>query len=218
MEFEKLYMFNPFTIQNAESEKIADTYSKLQSEITENADTGFLISKNIELYANMNYLIGEMIARLQKEYDLKKTEISINENKQIYMQRKQWQETNKEKPPAMSYFEAMAKEFVKDSFFEAVNFVSKESAKLANEINSTKLAGFVEKTVSPVIDKHLKLSALGLLAGSVATIAAEAVSSVALLKGMSKDIKQQANDNFEKAKTIQQIARNHFESVNAIEV
>ena len=114
MEFEKLYMFNQFTIQNADSKQIADTYSNLQKELIENADTGFLISKNIEIYANMNYLIGEMIARLQQEYDLLKTDISIQENKQIYMQRKQWQETQKEKPPAMSYFEAMAKEYVKE--------------------------------------------------------------------------------------------------------
>ena len=114
MEFEKLYMFNPFTIQNADSKQIADTYSNLQKELINNADTGFLISKNIEIYSNMNYLIGEMIARLQQEYDLLKTDISIQENKQIYMQRKQWQETQKEKPPAMSYFEAMAKEYVKE--------------------------------------------------------------------------------------------------------
>lgn len=58
-------MFNSFTIQNADSQKIADTYSNLQKELSENADTGFLISKNIEIYANMNYLIGEMIARIQ---------------------------------------------------------------------------------------------------------------------------------------------------------
>lgn len=114
MEFEKLYMFNPFTIQRADSQKIADTYIKLQDELKNDADTGFEISKNIEIYANMNYLIGEMIARLQQEYDTLKTEISITENKQIYMQRKQWQETQSEKPPAMSYFEAMAKEFVKE--------------------------------------------------------------------------------------------------------
>ena len=114
MEFEKLYLFNPFTIQNADSQKIADTYTNLQKEIIENTDTGFEIAKNIEIYANMNYLIGEMIARLQQEYDTLKTDISIAENKQIYMQRKQWQETQKEKPPAMSYFEAMAKEFVKE--------------------------------------------------------------------------------------------------------
>ena len=114
MEFEKLYMFNPFAIQNAGSKEIADTYSKLQSELIENADTGFLISKNIELYANMNYLIGEMIARIQQEYDTLKTEISIQENKQVYMQRKQWHETQKEKKPAMSYFEDMEKEYVKE--------------------------------------------------------------------------------------------------------
>ena len=114
MEFEKLYMFNPFTIQNADSQKIADTYSNLQKEIIENADTGFQISKNIEIYANMNYLIGEMIARIQQEYDSLKTEINIVENKQIYISRKQWQETHTEKAPAMSYFEAMAKEFVKE--------------------------------------------------------------------------------------------------------
>lgn len=114
MDFEKLYMFNPFTIQKADSQKIADTYIKLQDELKNDADTGFEISKNIEIYANMNYLIGEMIARLQQEYDTLKTEISITENKQIYMQRKQWQETQSEKPPAMSYFEAMAKEFVKE--------------------------------------------------------------------------------------------------------
>lgn len=114
MDFEKLYMFNPFTIQNADSQKIAETYSNLQNELNENTETGFDISKNIEIYSNMNYLIGEMIARLQLEYDLLKTEISITENKQIYMQRKQWQETQTEKAPAMSYFEAMAKEYVKE--------------------------------------------------------------------------------------------------------
>ena len=114
MEFDRLYMFNPFTIQNADSQKIADTYSNLQKELKSDPESGFDMAKNIEIYANMNYLIGEMIARIQQEYDEEKTEISIIENKQIYIQRKQWQETQKEKAPAMSYFEAMAKEFVKE--------------------------------------------------------------------------------------------------------
>ena len=114
MDFEKLYMFNPFTIQNADSKEIADTYTNLQKELKDKPETGFEISKNIEIYANMNYLLGEMIARIQEQYDLLKNDINISENKQIYMQRKQWQETNSEKAPAMSYFEAMAKEFVKE--------------------------------------------------------------------------------------------------------
>ena len=63
----------------------------------------------------MNYLIGEMIARLQREYDILKTEISIAENKKAYTERKQWQESKKEKPPAMSYFEAIAKEYVQEA-------------------------------------------------------------------------------------------------------
>ena len=43
MDFEKLYMFNPFTIQNADSKQIADTYSNLQKEIKDNPETGFEI-------------------------------------------------------------------------------------------------------------------------------------------------------------------------------
>lgn len=111
-QFEKLYMFNPFTISNATDKEIGDTYGKLQDRLNEEADTPYLLADNIEIYANMNFLLGEMIARLQREYDLLKNEISITENKQIYMQRKQWQETQTDKAPAMSYFEAMAKEFV----------------------------------------------------------------------------------------------------------
>lgn len=116
MEFEKLYMFNPFAIQNADSEAIADTYTNLQGQLVLETNTGFDIAKNIEIYANMNFLLGEMIARLQEEYDISKANLSVLENKQIYVQRKQWQETNKEKAPAMSYFEAMAKDFVKDDY------------------------------------------------------------------------------------------------------
>ena len=86
----------------------------MQEKLNKETDTPYQIAQNIEVYANMNFLLGEMIARIQREYDLLKTEINITENKQIYMQRKQWQETNTEKAPAMSYFEAMAKEFVKE--------------------------------------------------------------------------------------------------------
>ncbi len=125
MEFEKLYMFNPFTIQNADSQAIADTYSKLQSEIKEDADTGFFLAKNIEIYANMNFLLGEMIARLQLEYDQKKNEIDITENKQIYISRKQWEETQRGKAPAMSYFEAMAKEHVKEDSYKLAELSSR---------------------------------------------------------------------------------------------
>ena len=46
------------------------------------------------------------------------------ESKQIYIQRKQWQETNADKPPAMSYFEAMASDYVKE---DRVKYAKKKS-------------------------------------------------------------------------------------------
>ena len=82
-QFEKLYMFNPFTISNATDKEIGETYGKLQDKLNTEADTPYLLADNIEIYANMNFLLGEMIARLQREYDLLKNEISISENKQI---------------------------------------------------------------------------------------------------------------------------------------
>lgn len=118
MNFEKEYMFNPFVIEKATSQQIADTYTNLQKELNVNPTEPFSVAKNIEIYANMNYLLGEMIARLTEQCGLLKTNISITENKQIYMQRKQWEETNTSKAPAMSYFEAMAKEFVKKDLEE----------------------------------------------------------------------------------------------------
>lgn len=118
MEFEKLYMFNPFNMNKAKNEDIAETYKNLQSELVIDPDNGATISKNIELYANMNYLIGEMIARLTEEYDTLKVETSIKENKTLYEERKQWKETNDEKAPAISYFEAIAKEQVQNELKE----------------------------------------------------------------------------------------------------
>lgn len=112
MEFERLYMFNPFKMSQAKNEEIAETYEALQKELIINPDNGAEISKDIELYANMNYLIGEMIARITEEYDTLKVETSIKENKALYNERKQWKENSDEKAPAISYFEAIAKEYV----------------------------------------------------------------------------------------------------------
>jgi len=115
---EKSYMFNPFRISEATDELIINTYTNIQNTLAVDPDTGFEIASNIERYANMNYLLGEMIARYKEKYNELKNSISIQESKQVYVQRKQWLETNDEKAPAMSYFEAMAKEFVKDDLIE----------------------------------------------------------------------------------------------------
>ena len=115
---EKSYMFNPFKISRANEEEIINTYSYFQNALVVDAETGFEIASNIERYANMNYLLGEMIARYKEQYNNLKNDIAVTEAKQVYMNRKQWIETNTEKPPAMSYFEAMAKEYVKKDVIE----------------------------------------------------------------------------------------------------
>lgn len=115
---EKSYMFNPFKISRANEEEIINTYSNFQNALIVDAETGFEIASNIEKYANMNYLLGEMIARYKEQYNNLKNEVAVTEAKQVYMSRKQWIETNTEKPPAMSYFEAMAKEYVKKESIE----------------------------------------------------------------------------------------------------
>lgn len=115
---EKSYMFNPFKISRANEEEIINTYSNFQNALVVDAETGFEIASNIERYANMNYLLGEMIARYKEQYNNLKNDIAVTEAKQVYMSRKQWIETNTEKPPAMSYFEAMAKEYVKKDVME----------------------------------------------------------------------------------------------------
>jgi hypothetical protein len=115
---EKSYMFNPFKISRAKDEDITNTYSNFQDALIVEPETGFEIASNIERYANMNYLLGEMISRYKEQYNMLKNDVGVTEAKQVYMNRKQWQETNAEKPPAMSYFEAMAKEYVKKDLIE----------------------------------------------------------------------------------------------------
>lgn len=126
MEFEKLYMFNPFEINKVDSSKIAETYTSLQKEIIVDADTGYDIAKNIEIYSNMNYLLGEMIARIQQQYDEKKVETTIKEQRTVYEERKKWLSNDlKEKAPAMSYFEAIAKDAVKEDLKEVAQLYSR---------------------------------------------------------------------------------------------
>jgi len=121
----ELYMFNPFQIEKSTEQEIADTYSNLQERIIEEPDTPFQVAQNIELYANMSFLLGEVIARLVEQHDLLKTEISIEENQALYSFRNQWKENNDERPPAMSFFEAMAKQTVKNKYKELAHLGAK---------------------------------------------------------------------------------------------
>ena len=111
----KLYLFNPFDIKNWKVEQVREQLSLLQDNyLYPEAETMYTLAYNAENLANQLYLIGEMIARLSQDVLLVENDVECSFNKQISIARKQWTETNTDKPPAMSYFEAMASEFVKE--------------------------------------------------------------------------------------------------------
>lgn len=120
---EETYLFNPFIVKGTD-EDIAKEYHKLQNKILDECNSPREYAHNIEVYANMNYLIGEMIARYTYEYTILKTNIKINESRALYNSRIKWQQENEGKPPAISYFEAMATECVKNDLTELAKMES----------------------------------------------------------------------------------------------
>ena len=101
---------------------------------------------------------------------------------------------------------------------KTVKFLQKEGSKLASEINSSKLADLSDKYIEPFIQKHPKLSFVAPFVTAISTSVIGSVASFGLLKGISKDISENACKNYEKGKMIQYLAREHFDSVNAVEV
>ncbi len=111
---EKGYLFNPFTIATEDTKALSAEYKRLTSTVDPNADVPFEIAKNIEIHANMNIIVGEMIARYKNEVDNMKSSIKADETKHLYFERDHWISTHTGKPPAMSYFEAKAYDYVKE--------------------------------------------------------------------------------------------------------
>lgn len=111
---EKLYMFNPWQLSKWSEEQIADQVSSLLDGYKHDAEAMYDLALNVERLANVTYLYGEMIARLTKKATLKKSSTDTKEAENVYLERKKWTQTNDDKPPAMSYFEAQAKKIVKE--------------------------------------------------------------------------------------------------------
>ena len=150
-----LYLFNPFKIEAATEIEIANTYTNLQERLIEEPDTPFQLSTNIEIYSNMYFILGEMIARIAEQYDLLKTEISIEENQALYSYRNQWKESNEERPPAIDYFKSLAKQVVKDK--------EKELAHLGAKLTRFKRA--FESTEQKMNSLKFKIKSLGMEGG-----------------------------------------------------
>lgn len=110
---EKSYLFNPFNIKDVNEKELKNMYQSVFSGLLENPNSMYEYSHNIEVYSNLNYIIGEIIARLTKDIIELKTKIQIDTAINTTEERKSW---NKEdgKPPAMAYFEALATRLSKD--------------------------------------------------------------------------------------------------------
>ena len=106
---EKSYLFNPFNIEQITQRQLQEMYHNVFNELKEEPSTMYEYSHNIEVYSNLNYIIGEIIARLTRNIVSLKTKIKIDTAKNTTEERKKW---NKEegKTPALAYFEALATE------------------------------------------------------------------------------------------------------------
>lgn len=86
----------------------------MYKELLDECNTMFEYAHNIEVYSNLNYIIGEIVARLQKDVIELKTKIRIDTAITQTNERKNWNSEVDGKPPAISYFEALATRFSQD--------------------------------------------------------------------------------------------------------
>lgn len=104
----KSYLFNPFQIKNISEIDLKNMYESVFKELLNECNTMYEYAHNIEVYSNLNYIIGEIIARLTKDVTSLKTKIKIDTAINQTEERKNWNTELNGKAPAMAYFEALA--------------------------------------------------------------------------------------------------------------
>lgn len=101
---------------------------------------------------------------------------------------------------------------------KAGEFIKKEFGALSKEINSTKLGKFTKKTVEPFYQKHsTAINAASVAAGLGAILGLPVVQN-SLAESMQKDFQNKTKENFKRGKLAQLAAKEHFSSIDAIEV
>lgn len=105
---EKTFLINPFCLKSYTDEAISEQINELAKRYKFNADLPMEIAYNIEIYANILYLYGEMIARLGERYAVLEYANDKGEMLETHKQRKNW--NSAEKAPNIDYFKALAYE------------------------------------------------------------------------------------------------------------
>lgn len=104
---QKTFRFNPFNIKNWTEEELVEQFNDLERTL-QNDDSIGSLAHDIDVYANLGYLIGEMVSRYYLMTANADSELKVNISNTIYRERNQWVKTETEKVPAMSYFESKA--------------------------------------------------------------------------------------------------------------
>ncbi len=112
MMFQEEYLFNPFMLETVGDDELSKQINIIASKYRR-GETAYDVVFNINLESDLLTIYGEFIARFQEEYSLTKLEADNLVAKATYNLRKDWNNVSKEKPPAMSYFEAQAEDNVK---------------------------------------------------------------------------------------------------------
>jgi hypothetical protein len=133
MTQERLFRFNPFKIMEWSEEELILQYNILEEALT-CGDTPMELSNDIDLYANMGYLIGEMVARYSESVSNDDVILKTNIANEIYRERDQWVKEKVDKAPAMAYFESKAlSKYIKESIILNQKEASLKRFKIAFE-------------------------------------------------------------------------------------
>ena len=111
---EKQYLFNPFRIKEVSNNKLQQMYQETYEKLIEEPNSMYEYAQNIEIYSNLMYICGECIARFTREIIELKTKIQIDTAVNQTNERKNWNTEKDGKPPAISYFEALATRMSKE--------------------------------------------------------------------------------------------------------
>ena len=133
-EEDKYYLFNPFRIKEKTARDLQSIYERVFKELLDDCSTMYEYAHNIEVYSNLNYIIGEIVARLQKDVIELKVKIKIDTAITQTEERKRWNSEVDGKPPAISYFEALATRFSQ----KEINSLADKECSLARFKNAYK--------------------------------------------------------------------------------
>ena len=118
---EQSYLFNPFAINELKDGELQKMYQETYKKLKDDPITMFDYAHNIEVYANLMYICGECIARFTRKIIELKTKIQIDTAINQTEERKNWDTEKDGKPPAISYFEALATRMSKDDINRLAN-------------------------------------------------------------------------------------------------